>query len=87
MTADTLGWDGGPSGTGARGCSQAVPMQRKPLVAAILVSAVVGVVLAVLAPFTNASHATPLNRGWDAGISNNNDRGWDHDRAFDHSTY
>ena len=62
-------------------------MQRKPLVATILVSAVVGVVLAVLAPFTNASHATPINRGWDAGTSNDNNGGWDHDRAFDHSTY
>jgi hypothetical protein len=61
-------------------------MQRKPLVAAILVS-VVGAVLTGLAPSALASDAgsddAPVNRGWEAGAQN---RGWDHDEVESHTS-
>jgi hypothetical protein len=60
-------------------------MQRKPLVATVLVSAVVGAVLAGLAPAALASSSDsterPVNRGWESGSKN---RGWDHDEAAGH---
>jgi hypothetical protein len=60
-------------------------MQRKPLVAAIMVSAVA--VLTGLAPSALASDAgsddAPVNRGWEAGAQN---RGWDHTEVESHTS-
>jgi hypothetical protein len=79
-TRDTFEWKGASGGDGTRPKGQAVPMQRKPLVATILVSAVIGAVLAGLAPAALASATgsddAPLNRGWETSSKN---RGWDHD--------
>lgn len=61
---------------------QAVPMRDKRLVATALVSAVVGAVLALLAPSafagsTSDSGSSPSNRGWvaDHGSDSSSDRG------------
>lgn len=62
-------------------------MQRKPLVATVMVGAVVGAVLAGLAPAAFASDAgsddAPVNRGWEAGAQN---RGWDHTDVESHTS-
>jgi hypothetical protein len=72
-------------GDGTRWGRQAVPMQRKPLVATVLVSAVAGTVLAGLAPAALASasgsNGTVMNRGWS---SESNNRGWYHDGVAGH---
>ncbi len=47
-------------------------MQRKPLVAAILIGAVVGAVALGGATAAAASSDVPTNRGWDTS-----NRGWD----------
>jgi hypothetical protein len=55
-------------------------MRRTHLVATVLVSAVVGVVLAVLAPFAaadsgSAEGSSPGNRGWSAPHDSRGDSG------------
>ena len=62
-------WDVGHGHDGPGPRRQAVRMRRKPLVATVLVTAVVGTVLAVLAPSAVAdsgseSNSSPGNRGW-----------------------
>jgi hypothetical protein len=52
-------------------------MQRTPLVAAVLASAVVGAVVVGCASTAEASDE-PDNRGWETSGSTN--RGWDHDQ-------
>jgi hypothetical protein len=51
-------------------------MQRTPLVAAILVSAVVGTVVVGFASTADASGDVATNRGWETSSKN---RGWGHD--------
>ncbi len=81
---DTFAWKGRSAGDGTRYARQAVPMQRKPLIATTLVSAAVGAVLAGLAPAALASPSgsvdAPVNRGW---VSSSNDDGSDHDERAD----
>ena len=77
---DTFVWKVRSAGDGTRYGRQAVPMQRKPLVATALVSTVVGDGLAGLAPAALASQSgsadAHMNRGWE---SNSKNRSWDHD--------
>ena len=84
-TTNTFEWKGRLRPDGTRRGRQAVRMQRKPLVATVLVSAVVAAVLGASAPAALASDhdsREPVNRGWESGSKN---RGWDHDDRAGHS--